>query len=492
MRVASLRPNAGWARFCPSLSVLVALAALARVAGIPREMLSDPDTYLHIAAGRWILAHGALPFSDPFSHSLPGALWLPSEWLGEVALALAYDAGGWGAVVALTALGFALAIGLLTHFLLRRLDPLPALIAAVAAAGLLLAHLVARPHILALPCLVLWSGGLLRARDEGRDPPLALLPVMVLWANLHGSFMFGLALAIGLGGEAVLFPDGSRRTAALRWGRFVALALAASLATPNGIGGWLQPFRLLAMPTLTSTFDEWLSPNFQHPQMLEWWLLGVIGAGFAVGIKLPLTRVVLLLGLIHMALLHARHGDLLAVTGSLAIAAPFGNACRRLSGAAASGLTRGLASLARPRPLSRQGPALAVAVLLLLPIVLRPIDRPNGPITPKSALAAARALGITGNVFNAEKFGGYLIFRGVPTLIDGRIEMYGDDFLAREEKAELGDRTALTGLLDQYHVTWTLFPPGAGAVATLDRLSGWHRIYADKVAVIHVRDGTAH
>lgn len=299
------------------------------------------------------------------------------------------------------------------------------------------------------------------------DPPLALLPVMVLWANLHGSFMFGLALAIGLGGEAVLFPDGgSRRTAAIRWGRFVALAMAAGLATPNGIGGWLQPFRLPAMPTLTSTFDEWLSPNFQHPQMLEWWLLGATGAGFAVGIKLLLTRVVLLLGLIHMSLWHVRHGNLLAVTGSLAIAAPFGDACRRLSGAA--------------------------AVLLLLPMVLRPIDRPNGPITPKSALAAARALGITGNVFNAEKFGGYLIFRGIPTLIDGRIEMYGDDFLAREEKAELGDRTALTGLLDQYHVTWTLFPPGAVAVATLDRLSGWRRIYADKVAVIHVRDGTAH
>jgi len=38
-----------------------------------------PDTYLHIAAGRWTLAHAALPVHDPFSHSLAGATWVPHE-----------------------------------------------------------------------------------------------------------------------------------------------------------------------------------------------------------------------------------------------------------------------------------------------------------------------------------------------------------------------------------------------------------------------------
>src|SRR5207237_503378 len=83
---------------------------------------------------------------------------------------------------------------------LRRFEPLPAVIAAVAAAALLLPHCLARPHVLALPLLVLWAGLLLVARDAERPPPFMALPVMVLWANLHGSFLFGLALAAFLAG----------------------------------------------------------------------------------------------------------------------------------------------------------------------------------------------------------------------------------------------------------------------------------------------------
>ena len=57
-------------------------------------LLNDPDTYLHIAAGRWMLAHAALPVHDPFSHSLAGATWVPHEWLAEIILAVVYDLAG--------------------------------------------------------------------------------------------------------------------------------------------------------------------------------------------------------------------------------------------------------------------------------------------------------------------------------------------------------------------------------------------------------------
>jgi hypothetical protein len=45
------------------------------------RLLNDPDSYSHIAVGRWILEHGALPTSDPFSFSKHGAHWIPFEWL---------------------------------------------------------------------------------------------------------------------------------------------------------------------------------------------------------------------------------------------------------------------------------------------------------------------------------------------------------------------------------------------------------------------------
>src|SRR5919197_5027188 len=74
----------------PSWPLIAAIAALARALAQPAALLNDPDTYLHIAAGRWMLAHWALPIRDPFSHSLAGASWIPHEWLAEVILALVF------------------------------------------------------------------------------------------------------------------------------------------------------------------------------------------------------------------------------------------------------------------------------------------------------------------------------------------------------------------------------------------------------------------
>ena len=89
------------------------------------RLLSDPDSYSHIAVGRWILAHGGVPASDPFSFSMHGAPWITFEWLSEVIYAAVYALSGWAGVVALAAAAVALAIGLLMRFLLRELvaDP---------------------------------------------------------------------------------------------------------------------------------------------------------------------------------------------------------------------------------------------------------------------------------------------------------------------------------------------------------------------------------
>src|SRR5215472_17200167 len=269
----------------PSWPLIVGLAASSRALAQPAALLNDPDTYLHIAAGRWMLAHGALPVDDPFSHSFAGAVWVPHEWLAEVVLAAVFWAAGWSALV--------------------------------------MGHLLVRPHILALPLLVIWSGALIAARDDGRAPPAWLLPLMALWANLHGSFMFGLGLLLFLGCEAVLQP-GARLREARRWGVFGLLAVAAALLTPNGLSGFVEPIRLMAIPSLQASFREWLSPDFHTFQPLEICLLGLTALGFTTGARLPPSRLLLLLALCHMALVHVRHAELLGLAGPLIIAAPLG------------------------------------------------------------------------------------------------------------------------------------------------------------------------
>jgi hypothetical protein len=480
-----------WRRLIPSWPLIVGLAVFARALAQPMALLNDPDTYLHLAAGRWMLTHLALPVQDPFSHSLAGAVWVPHEWLAEIVLALVYDAAGWNGLALLTAACFAAGMALLTRCLLRRFEPFSALIAVSLGAALVLGHLLARPHLLALPMLVIWSGELFAAADEGSAPPAWLLPLMALWANLHGSFMFGLALALFLGVEAAFLP-GRRVPAARRWGLFGGLAAAAAWLTPNGAAGFIEPFRLTMMPALQASFGEWMSPNFQLFQPLEIWLLGMIALGFTTGVRLPPQRLLLLLALCHMALAHVRHAELLGLVGPLAVAASLGPPIAAWIGSAplsAVGLT--VARLAAPAHRPAVALVFAAAAAISLPVLLRPIERRDDSVTPGAALAAAAQMRLKGPVFNSEGFGGYLVFSGIPTFIDGRIELYGDAFLARYLEAERGDETALVALLGRYGITWTLLAPEQGATQRLDNLQGWRRVYSDRHAVIHQRvDGS--
>lgn len=473
-------------RLLPSWPLIVAVLAAARALAQPGALLHDPDTYLHIAAGRWILAHHALPAHDPFSYTFAGAHWAAPEWLAEIVLAAIYGVAGWNGLALLTIACFAISLGLLTQFLLRSCEPFSALIAVALGAAMVEPHLLARPHILALPLLVLWSGELFAARDAGMAPPFRLVPVMVLWANLHGSFLFGLGLCCWLAVEAVL--SGAPVLETRRWGLFVALTFAAALLTPNGVAGLVEPFRLMAMPALQSSFVEWRSPDFQQFQPLEIWLLGIVAIGLTTGVRLPWPRVLLLAALCHMAFAHSRHADLLGLVGPLVVAGSLGPQLAALICAGPmSAIGRAAARLAQPAAPPAVALALAGMLAISLPLLARPIVRADDPATPASALAAARQ-DLKGHVFDSEGFGGYLVFRGIPTFIDGRIEMFGNGFLERYLDAVNGNEPALRGLLDRWDVRWTLLKPDEPAVGVLDRLPGWRRVYGDARAVVHRRD----
>jgi hypothetical protein len=54
---------------------------------------------------------------------------------------------------------------------------------------------------------------------------------------------------------------------------------------------------------------------------------------------------------------------------------------------------------------------------------------------------------------------------------------------------KLQDVGAFFWLLKNYDIDATMLAPDAPAVGLLDRLKGWNRVYADNVAVVHVRTG---
>jgi hypothetical protein len=314
---------------------------------------------------------------------------------------------------------------------------------------------------------------------------------MLVWANVHSSFILGLMFAALFAGEALLeaadWP--ARWSVVRRWGLFGVLAAAAALVTPNGLDGVVMPFRTEGMSATMAFISEWRSPNFQQFQPLELWLLLALFGVLAAGVKLPLTRVLMVVLMVHLALAHQRHADMLGLIVPLLVAVPlaaqFG--LSRRAGASASSLDESFADLAKPA--GPGGLALAAAILLVLtPVTItRQFQREDDPATPAAALRAVAEHHVTGPVFNDYGFGGYLIFAGIPPYIDGRTDLYGDTFVQRFFDATGGRSEELSALLDEAHATWTLLDAKTPATILLDHMPGWRRLYADDTAVVHVR-----
>ncbi|MBU6298029.1 MAG: hypothetical protein KJS68_07270 [Alphaproteobacteria bacterium] len=440
-------------------------------------VLNDSDTYWHIAAGRWMIDNQAVLRIDPFSYTFGGHPWQTHEWLAEIFIALAYVGAGWGGVLLLSGAAAALTAGLLARHLSYRLSGLSLVVTLVLSLACAAGSLLARPHLLALPLLEIWTAGLLFARAEGRAPSWKLLPGMALWANLHASFLIGLVLIVPFALEAVWEDDKTRTRTMERWALFAILALLAALMTPFGIEGLILPFRLMAMPDL-NLISEWAPANFQTFQPLGFAVAAALYVLLSRGATVKPLRIVILLVLLYMALAHVRHQMLVAVVGPLILAEPLAAALK-----------------AAPRtdaPRNGFVTAAVFAVIFMGLSALRlslPLNRGDGITTPATAFASVPASLVHTPVLNDYAFGGYLIFNDVRPFIDSRAELYGGKFIGRYLQMIHPDKALLAAALAKYHVRWTIFAAGNPAVGAMDAMAGWHRLYADRWAVVHVRDG---
>src|SRR5882724_11739454 len=130
------RPRSSWALSWPLAAGLVLFVWLTTA----KSLLADPDSHWHITVGNWILQHGAVPTVDSYSYTFTGQPWIAKEWGSQVLMALAYNAGGWGGVVALGAAAFGVTSAVLLRLLLQDLRPLPALLFTAAAFTMMAPH----------------------------------------------------------------------------------------------------------------------------------------------------------------------------------------------------------------------------------------------------------------------------------------------------------------------------------------------------------------
>lgn len=457
----------------PSISpnvLILTIAAFALFLFAPR-VLADGDTYWHIAAGDWMLAHFRVPRTDPFAFTTQGMVWVAHEWLAEVLFALAFRAGGWGGVVVLTAAAAATAMFLLARALERFVAPQLAYGMLMLALLTLMPGMLARPHILALPVLVAWMVGLVRARAEGRAPSGWLALAMLAWSNLHGGYMIGLAMAGAMALEAVCTHRGAWRG----WAVFLLAASMAACITPLGLDGILFPFRMLGLRAVAG-IQEWQPPDFRGMEPVEFVLLAALALGLYGGVRLPWFRVLLFLGLVHATLQASRFQMQLSVIGFLLLAPALG-----------------VRFPPRAATVGRGAGYLLASMLLGLSLVRAalPITRVDTPGYPLAALASVPADIRALPVFNAYRFGGFLIFHHLRVFVDSRADLYGDAFLADYLAIQEAHMPTVNAAFARHAIAWTILEPGTPLVAWLDTQPGWRRHYADGFAVVHMRDNAS-
>jgi hypothetical protein len=213
------------------------------------------DAWGALLAGRWVFEHG-LPYHDHFTVWAHGKAWIDQQWLSQLLMYLFWRVGGLGLVgiLSMTAL-----VGSLTTSIVvaRRWGArvwslfwtlLPCL-------WILILVSVVRTQLFAYPLFV---GILVLLCADVRSPSrrvLWVLPLLVLWANLHGSVTMAVGVVV-VRGLLLLVEDKGRmykRAALLIGGAPVMLLL-----TPYGF-------------SILSYYQHTLFNNALFTYDLEWW-----------------------------------------------------------------------------------------------------------------------------------------------------------------------------------------------------------------------------
>jgi hypothetical protein len=243
--------------------------------------------------------------------------------------------------------------------------------------------------------------------------------------------------------------------------------------------------KILSLGKLLTLIWEWMPSNFGTWTFFEYSLLGLIGLAFLRGLTLSVPRIILVLGLIDMALAHARNQEIFAFIVPLVLAKPFAEQLGTL-------LT-GTAPAREGQPRSHVVMLAALAVVAAGCVTTKAFvaHHPFSFLESQMPVAAVEALQKrhAERIFSTSPFGGYLMSRDIKAFIDGRAELYGEQFVIDYFDAVTAkDVDTLLRIFDKYQIDATLLTPDLPATRVMDHLAGWKRLYADSIAVVHVRE----
>ncbi len=477
--------RAGWAVSVFSRPVMCMFVLAAVIFRYSLAGFAEPDIWWHLRNAAYLFQHHSFPTVDTYSFGAAGSPRLNYEWLSEIPFLLGFDAGGLQGLLAVYLAVFTLIyIGVYYRSCRGGASCLNASITTLLA--ILLGVVSIGPRVLLFGWLSMVGLLLVLDHFQRTGKGLWLLPpLFALWINLHGSWIFGMAV-LGLTIAAGLLQGEWGLVVARRWSpqelKKLLLALAASMAAlfvnPFGYKLVRYPFDFLfRQQTNMHYISEWHSVDFgkRSGQLAlimilallaaalfsrqRWKLDEVLLVAFALGTALPHVRLLFFAGLIVAPILAPR----------LKLFPPY----RR----------------ERDQPWLNAVIMVAVvgAMLLLFPSAAY-LQRKVDADFPRAALQFMQQQNLNGRIFNEYAWGGYMEWYTpeLKPLIDSRADIFiyngvFDDYL----KVTGNDHSFQ--ILDQYRIDYVLMPPKRPLIRLLENSPAWREIYADKVAMLFER-----
>jgi hypothetical protein len=487
----------------PSLyDIIFIFWAIAIPLGFSNRLLSsDGDLARHLRLGEVMLEQHAVLRQEFFSHTAAGRPFLAFEWLSEVVYAGAERIGGLALVAIVASLLLALTFTLVARFLIKRgADPLLAYLVSMAAAVLTGSHWLARPHLFTLLAVVI----LLDLLERTEPPRVWVFAVLfVVWANLHGGFVYGLILIgaylVGDLLEARSADDPAlwKRRARAR-GTAFGVALLATLVNPYGIKLLMHVSGFFGNDAIIRQTNEFQSPDF-HTINAKIFLLALLGvmAGLALVQRRPRWHwLLIVLGNTAMALVSQRNIELFGIAALPLVALHLDPEWRRLP---VFGKARGVFQREYRGSYPGVGASIITVLLLCLALVNGRVagvqlveDRFDPTTFPADVTARARKAGLSGPLFNEFIWGGWLLHEWPEqrVFIDGGTDFYGEA-LFKEYVQVWNLDPGWRDVLSKWKIRWALIGPRSRLATQLVREPGWTIWDCDSVAVMLNRNPPA-
>ncbi|HEU5132292.1 MAG TPA: hypothetical protein VFT26_09325, partial [Pyrinomonadaceae bacterium] len=347
-----------------------------------------------------------------------------------------------------------------------------------------------RPQMLTLLLASVYIGLLERFDPKDHTRRLWwLVPLMLLWVNLHAGFALGLAL-IGLYIiRAVL--DGE-------WDHLRPLIIVLIVCTaivplnPNGFRMFSYPYETLTSESMGAFIQEWASPDFHKVTYLPLaiLLLSTFAAMALSPTRARLGDIFLVLVTAFGALRSARHIPIFSLFAAPVLA-------KHLWAIAKDhGWDKSLTGTeARPT-----GVKLLINIILLIAPLALGVSRVWHFAThqrnyttlrnPVAAVEFLKSQRLPGPIYNRYGWGGYLIYQLYPeyrVYIDGRADVYGDAFFAEAMRTYDGAGD-WSSSLDRHDIKTVLISPDSPLASLLRNDHGkWKVAYEDNDAIIFTR-----